>query len=143
MRPSHPILPVLLVLLAAAQGSGAATQRQTETELQSVRARIETVTRQISRDAAERDRLTRALRSSELALVSGREEITRLQAALAASREHRAAVQRDRDAEQRRLDDQRSELAAQLRAAYAIGRAEPLRLLLDQRDLSQAGRLFT
>ncbi|MFN8517736.1 MAG: peptidoglycan DD-metalloendopeptidase family protein [Chloroflexia bacterium] len=143
MRPPRPILPVLLLLLLAAGTAGAATRRQTESELQSVRARIEAVTRQISRDAVERDRLSRALKGSELALASGREEVARLQAALAASREHRAAVQRDRDAEQRRLEAQRADLASQLRAAYAIGRAEPLRLLLDQRDLAQAGRMFT
>ena len=143
MRLSHPILPVLLALLVAAGTAGAATRRQTEAELRSVRERIEAVTRQISRDAAERDRLTRSLKNSELALAEGRAELARLQAALAASREHRAAVQRDRDAEQRRLARQRDDLAAQLRAAYAIGRAEPLRLLLDQSDLAQAGRMIT
>ena len=143
MRLSHPILPVLLALLVAAGTAGGATRRQTEAELRSVRERIEAVTRQISRDAAERDRLTRSLKNSELALAEGRAELTRLQDALAASREHRAAVQRDRDAEQRRLARQRDDLAAQLRAAYAIGRAEPLRLLLDQSDLAQAGRMIT
>lgn len=136
------MLPILLLSLAVAGAPGAATRRQTETELQAVRARIEAVTRQISQDAVERDRLTRALKGSELALASGREELGRLQEALVANRGHRAAVQRERDAEQQRLGKERDELAAQLRAAYAIGRAEPLRLLLDQRDLAQAGRLF-
>ncbi len=143
MRPPYPILPVLLLLLAVVGAAGATTRRQTEAELEQVRARIESVTRQISRDALERDRLTRNLKASELALASGREELARLQDALAATRAHRASVQRDRDAEQRRLEAQRADLAVQLRAAYAIGRAEPLRLLLDQHDLAQAGRLFT
>ncbi|MCC7462677.1 MAG: peptidoglycan DD-metalloendopeptidase family protein [Gammaproteobacteria bacterium] len=143
MRAPYPILPVLLALLLAAAGmAGSATRRQTEAELQAVRARIEAVTRRISQDAAQRDRLTRELKSSELALADARAELARLQDALAASRAHRAAVQRERGSEQRRLEAQRSELAAQLRAAYAIGRAEPLRLLLDQRDLAQAQRLF-
>ena len=92
MRLSHPILPVLLALLVAAGTAGAATRRQTEAELRSVRERIEAVTRQISRDAAERDRLTRSLKNSELALAEGRAELARLQAALAASRRAKAAV---------------------------------------------------
>jgi septal ring factor EnvC (AmiA/AmiB activator) len=142
MRRPHPILPVLLALLAALPASWAGSKRQTESDLKSVRARIEAVTRQISRDAAERDRLTRGLKSSELALAAGRDELARLQTDQADHRARRAALQRDRDAEQARLDAQRAGLADQLRAAYAIGRTEPLRLLLDQRDLAHAGRMF-
>ena len=135
-------IPGLLALLAALPASWAGSKRQTESDLKSVRARIEAVTRQISRDAAERDRLTRGLKSSELALAAGRDELARLQTNQADHRARRAALQRDRDAEQARLDAQRAGLADQLRAAYAIGRTEPLRLLLDQRDLAHAGRMF-
>jgi septal ring factor EnvC (AmiA/AmiB activator) len=142
MRLPHPILPALLALLAALPVAGAGSKRQTESELRAVRARIEAVTLQISRDAAERDRLTRGLKASELALAAGRGELARLQSELAGHREHRSALQRDRDAQQTLLEAERGSLAGQLRAAYAIGRAEPLRLLLDQRDLSQAGRMF-
>ena len=142
MRHLHPTLPVLLALLAALPASWAASKRQTESDLKAVRSRIEAVTRQISRDAAERDRLTRGLKSSELALAAGRDELARLQAEQVERRARRAALQRDRDAEQARLDAQRAGLADQLRAAYAIGRTEPLRLLLDQRDLAHAGRMF-
>jgi septal ring factor EnvC (AmiA/AmiB activator) len=140
--PILPALLALLALLAALPGSWAASKRQTEADLKAVRTRIEAVTRQISRDAAERDRLTRSLKSSELALAAGREELARLQAEQDERRSRRAALQRERDAEQARLDAQRAGLAAQLRAAYAIGRAEPLRLLLDQSDLAHAGRMF-
>jgi murein hydrolase activator len=142
MHRPHLILPALLALLAALPGSWAGSKRQTESELKTVRARIEAVTRQVSRDAAERDRLTRSLKSSELALASGRDELASLQSEQAERRARRAAVQRDRDAEQSRLDAQRAGLADQLRAAYAIGRTEPLRLLLDQHDLAHAGRMF-
>jgi septal ring factor EnvC (AmiA/AmiB activator) len=145
MRPVHPIPPALLALLAllaALPGAAAGSRHQTESELQAVRARIEAVTHQISQDAAERDRLTRSLKSSELALAAGRDELARLQTELAGRREHRAALQRERDSEQARLESQRASLAAQLRAAYAIGRTEPLRLLLDQQDLAHAGRMF-
>ena len=142
MRRSPLILPVALALLAAAAAAGAATRGQTEADLKAVRARIEAMTRRISRDAVERDRLARNLKDAELALAAGRDELSRLQGEQAERRTRRAALQRERDAAQARLDAQRDALAAQLRAAYMIGRAEPLRLLLDQQDLAHAGRMF-
>jgi septal ring factor EnvC (AmiA/AmiB activator) len=117
------------------------TRRQTEAELRSVRERIEAVTRQISRTRRARppDPLVEELGAG--AWRRGRE----LAPAGRTGREPRASCRRAARSRrgQRRLARQRDDLAAQLRAAYAIGRAEPLRLLLDQSDLAQAGRMIT
>jgi septal ring factor EnvC (AmiA/AmiB activator) len=49
---------------------------------------------------------------------------------------------RQKDDRERDLGRERAELAAQLRAAYLIGREEPFRLFLNQQDPARAGRLF-
>ncbi len=50
-----------------------------------------------------------------------------------------AAQRRAREAD---LAASRKALAVQLRAAYQIGREEPLKLLLNQKDPERAGRMF-
>ncbi|MGH8277319.1 MAG: murein hydrolase activator EnvC family protein, partial [Steroidobacteraceae bacterium] len=103
---------------------------------------IERVTRQVSAEQVERDRLTRDLRSAELSVGRAREtlaEVRRQRAEHARRRAALAAEQRERQAQ---LDKNRAELAGQMRAAYLIGRQEPLKLLLNQQDPALAGRMF-
>lgn len=136
------LLPLLFASLVTLGATAATSKRQTEADLKAVRTRIETVTRQISRDAGQRDRLTRDLKRSELALSEGREELARLQGEQTARRTRRAALKRDREAEQARIETEQASLAMQLRAAYASGGTEPLRLLFDQNNLAQMDRMF-
>ena len=116
--------------------------RQARAQLEAVRDQIARITRQVSRGQAERDRLTRQLRATE-------ESVGKAQAALDGLRQQREADAARRTAleSQRRqlegdLADNRGALATQLRAAYLIGREEPLKLLLNQRDPAEAGRMF-
>jgi septal ring factor EnvC (AmiA/AmiB activator) len=132
--------------LAAAAGprpeKPEADARKTEAELSAVKAEIERVTREVSESQVERDRLTRDLRSSELSVGHAREalsEVKRQRAGHAARRTQLAAEQREREAQ---LDKNRADLAGQIRAAYTIGRQEPLKLLLNQQDPALAGRMF-
>jgi murein hydrolase activator len=116
--------------------------RKAESELQAVKAEIERVTREVSEAEVERDRLTRDLRSAELSVGQAREalrEVRRQRAEHAARRSALEAEQHDREAE---LDRNQAALAGQLRAAYLIGRQEPLKLLLNQEDPARAGRMF-
>jgi septal ring factor EnvC (AmiA/AmiB activator) len=48
----------------------------------------------------------------------------------------------ERRSEERSLAKERAALGSQLRAAYALGREEPLKLLLNQREPARAGRMF-
>jgi murein hydrolase activator len=116
--------------------------RKAESELEAVRSEIERVTREVSDAQVERDRLTRDLRSAELSVGKAREalsEIRRQRAEHAAQRAALEAEQHDREAE---LDRNRQTLEGELRAAYLIGRQEPLKLLLNQEDPALAGRMF-
>jgi len=143
------IVPFLLTALLAAPAGGAgrlaggqADARQARAQLQALRDQIARIARQVSRGQAERDRLTRQLRATE-------ESVGKAQATLDDLRQQRAASAAQRtqlEAQKRQLEadlaDNRSVLAGQLRAAYLIGREEPLKLLLNQGDPAQAGRMF-
>src|SRR5579871_4066800 len=81
---SRPVLLIgviccitLLALIASAGVLGAArkTPSKTEAQLQELREKIEQMTRQVSRDAVERDRLSADLRAAELALNHTREQL--------------------------------------------------------------------
>lgn len=116
--------------------------RKAETELEAVKSEIERVTREVSAEQVERDHLTRDLRSAELSVGKAREalsEVRHQRAEHAAQRVTLQTEQRDREAE---LDRNRQTLEGELRAAYLIGRQEPLKLLLNQEDPTRAGRMF-
>jgi len=121
---------------------GEADARKAEAELQAVKSEIERITRQVSAEQVERDRLTNELRTSELSVGKLRDalsEVRRERAERAARRAALTAEQREREAE---VQHNRAALAGQLRAAYLIGRQEPLKLLLNQKDPALAGRMF-
>ena len=144
--------PFVLCLLAAvpadaARGHNAHTgshadARQARAQLDAVRNQIARISRQVSRGQLERDRLTRQLRATE-------ESVGKAQTALDGLRQQReagAARRAELEAQQRQreadLASNRDALAGQLRAAYLIGREEPLKLLLNQGDPARAGRMF-
>jgi murein hydrolase activator len=116
--------------------------RQARAQLQALRDQIARITRQVSRGQAERDRLTRQLRATEKSVTEAQtalEDLREQRAASAAQRAQLEAQKRSREAD---LTRNRSALAGQLRAAYLIGREEPLKLLLSQGDPAEAGRMF-
>jgi septal ring factor EnvC (AmiA/AmiB activator) len=120
----------------------AAAAPRTQAELHALRERIERITRQLSRDAVERDRLSSELRAAELSLGQARGEMVRIARDYADRAGHRNALSQDKLQQQRALDAARAALAGQLRAAYLIGREEPLKLLLEARDPLQSARMF-
>jgi septal ring factor EnvC (AmiA/AmiB activator) len=133
-------------LLAAASLPGvlpAASVRQTESELKSIREQIEKISREVSHDALERDQLSKSLRAAELSVGEARQSLTRLQQEQAERAAARAALERDRQTEQNALARERSALAAQLRVAYMIGQTEPLKLLLNQQYPEHVQRMFS
>lgn len=139
----------LLVLLALGGADGAlpaaqpeSDARKTEVQLQAVKSEIERVARQVSEEQVERDRLSRQLRTAEVSVGKAREGldgVRRDRAERASKRASLASELRVREAD---LAQNRSALAGQLLAAYLIGREEPLKLLLNQKDPERAGRMF-
>jgi len=119
-----------------------ADAREAEQQLQAVKAEIERVTREVSAEQVERDRLTRDLRAAELSVGKARDNLSNLRRERAEGAARRAALTTEKRARETQLDQNRAALAGQLRAAYTIGRQEPLKLLLNQEDPVLAGRMF-
>jgi murein hydrolase activator len=135
-------LLTLSAALPAAPQHPETDARKTEQELQGVRAEIERITREVSAEQVERDRLTRDLRSAEVSVGKARAALNDVRRERAEGAAHRAALAAERHTRQGELDDNRAALEGQLRAAYLIGRQEPLKLLLNQQDPARAGRMF-
>ncbi|HTY93788.1 MAG TPA: peptidoglycan DD-metalloendopeptidase family protein [Steroidobacteraceae bacterium] len=134
-------------LLAATPGApagapAATRQAQTEAQLQALKGRIAAIRDKVSRDAVQSDQLARQLQAAEESVAAARARLADLRREHAERTAHRAGVmaeKRDREAE---VAAMRTGLAQQMRAAYMIGREEPLKLLLNQRDPVRAGRIF-
>jgi septal ring factor EnvC (AmiA/AmiB activator) len=140
-------LALALGLLCA--GAAAATvpappadTRKTEAQLAAVKAEIERITREVAAEQVERDRLTRDLKSAELSEGEARDAWLEVRRQRAEGAARRAALATEQHAREKELGDNRAALAGQMRAAYTIGRQEPLKLLLNQKDPALAGRMF-
>jgi len=116
--------------------------RQARAQLAELRDQIARISRQVSRGQAERDRLTRELRTTEKSVSEAQAALEDLRQQRAASATQRAQLEAQKRAREADLARSRTELAGQLRAAYLIGREEPLKLLLSQGAPAQAGRMF-
>jgi septal ring factor EnvC (AmiA/AmiB activator) len=119
-----------------------ADARRTEAELQAVKSEIERVARQVGEEQVQRERMARELRSAEVSVARAREGLDSLRRSRAERAARRAALAADKRAREADLAANRSALGGQLRAAYLIGREEPLKLLLNQEDPERAGRMF-
>jgi len=100
------------------------------------------MTQQVSRDAVERERQSAGLRDAELSLGQARGELARLNREYTDRSARRVVLSLGKQQEQQALLQERTALAGQLRAAYMMGREEPLKLLLNQQDPLHAGRLY-
>lgn len=130
---------VLLVLGAFAH---AADERKAEADLDKVRKDIAELQKTIRSDTTERDSLAARLRDAELTVAGARKKLDRLRAQRRDSARRRSELQAERTSVEANLATEREALAGQLRAAYTVGRDEQLKLLLNQQDPAQLGRMF-
>lgn len=130
----------LAILLA---GAAAASTADKEADLKEVKARIEAVRRKLAAETEQRNDLVAQLKSAELDIQDKRR-------VLAAAREQRQTserqlheLRRELTRAEQRIADERAQLARAVRAAYMGGRAEQLKLALNQQDPSQIDRMLT
>lgn len=143
LRTAVLLLGLLGLLGAAAPPApAAASASQTASDLARLRERIERVSREVGRDALEKDRLAARLREAELAVAGARRDLDSVHAEVVSHSAQRTALAAERERERSALQASRSALAQQLRVAYLLGRNEPLQLLLNQQDPAQASRMF-
>jgi len=142
-------LALLLVafLLAASPGGGpdaAGTARiaQEQEKLQLLRDRIKSLRGDLEAVRGQHDAQQAALEQTDTAIGRITAELHRLDGKEAAARAELARLEGERDTVRSRLDSQRDVLARELLAAYRNGRQERIKLLLNQDDPAQIGRML-
>lgn len=132
-------MPVLLLTAALLQ---AADEKATEADLRKVQSDITELQQAIRAETTRRDSLAARLRDAELTVAGARQRLDQLRRQRLESTRRRAELQEQRADAEKALTMERTALAGQLRAAYTIGRDEQLKLLLNQQDPAQLGRMY-
>ena len=140
------IIFVLVMLtggaFALAQDSQGELADVKERELQDVRDRISDLKRSMDRGAADRDRLTAELQDIEIAISEQRIRIKEMEREQRYVERRKQQLGNDLVEREAHLDEQSTELAAQVRAAYMSGNQEKVKMLLTQRDPATLGRVM-
>jgi septal ring factor EnvC (AmiA/AmiB activator) len=131
-----------ILLFATGAPANDANPAKAEADLKAVRAQLEKVRAEMQRDAGKRDQLTRELEETEKTVGSARGSLDRLRRERAVHNARRAELAQKRQVEEAALASDRDLLERQVRAAYLIGPQEPLKLLLNQKDPAQTGRML-
>ncbi len=113
-----------------------------EAELKQVRSRIDSIRRAIHADAERRDALAGQVKEAELKIQSARERLSDVRAQRIASENRLADLKAEQQTTNKRIDAERDALGAELRVAYMNGQQEQLKLLLNQQDPAQLGRMM-
>jgi murein hydrolase activator len=128
--------------LSGFQASAASPQAK-EAELKQVRGRIESIRKEIHADAQRRDALAGQLKSADLEIQSARERLSDVRARRIEAETRLADLKAERARTEREIAAQRNALGGELATAYMNGRQEQLKLLLNQGDPAQLGRMMT
>ncbi len=134
---------VLCCAAARAPAHEPADSAQAQAKLAAVRARIAALTGHLAGELKERDALGGRLREAELAITAKRRHLETLRAAEIDTQRRRSELRAEQGREQNALQGERAALAAQVRAAYMLGRQEQLKLLLNPGDPASLGRTLT
>ena len=118
------------------------TPAQKEAELRKLNQRIDKVRKTVNADVQKRDKLSVQLRDAELGVQSARKELDEIRAQRLAVEARVRELEAERVRREQELDGERAELAGELRTAYVNGREEQLKLLLNQEDPSNFGRML-
>jgi septal ring factor EnvC (AmiA/AmiB activator) len=138
----------LLLMLATATAQSedaarrAAEEKQAKQKLDQIRAEIKALTEQQHATSGERSDATRALREQELAIAAAIKELRALDEKLVGQQAELVKLEQRRGELAIALDAQREALGALLRSAYALGRSEELKLLLQQEDVGTIARVL-
>jgi len=120
----------------------AADEKATEGDLRKIQRSIAELQQAIRAETTARDSLAARLRNAELTVAGARQRLDQLRAQRRESARRRADLQVERTDHEHTLEAERTALAGQLRAAYTIGHDEQLKLLLNQQDPAQLGRMY-
>ena len=120
----------------------ASQEREARQKLDAVRVEIKALTEQQRATEGERSEAASALRQKETELAAVAREVHALDAKIDAQQTELDALGLQRTQLEIALKTQRAALAALLRSAYALGRNEELKLLLQQNDVAAIARVL-
>ncbi|MGH8174292.1 MAG: murein hydrolase activator EnvC family protein [Rhodanobacteraceae bacterium] len=126
----------------AADPQQAAQERQARQKLDAVRAEIKALTEQKRETEGERGDAAHSLREKETAVAAIARDVHALDEKIAEEEAQLEQLNARRAKLEEILKSQREALAALLRSAYALGRNEELKLLLQQDDVAAIARVL-
>lgn len=132
----------VFVALLAVSGAQAQGTGDTQRKLEKVKRELKDVSAQRRRTEGQRGDASRALRDADEQVGRSARALQDTEAKIEKGRSDLAALQARRTALQASLGERRSELASLLRAAYTVGDAAPLKLMLSQDSVADANRLL-
>lgn len=147
MRVALALLCLLLGGLAQAQtpdpAARASEEKAAQQKLAAVREQIRSVTAAQHATSGERNEATKALREQEMAVAGVLTDIRTLDEQRLEQQAALDALHAQQKTLQVGLAEQREGLAALLRSAYALGRDQELKLLLQQEDIAASARVLS
>lgn len=136
-------LSLVCSMPALAKRSRPATPVSKENELKSVHERINKVSQSIQAEAEKRDSLVGKLKEDDENIQSAREELADIKTRRLAVEQQLNLMLAERRATEQKIANERSQLANEISIAYMNGRSEQLKVLLNQQDPAQMGRMLS
>ena len=140
MKPATRLLALTLLCPLLARGDSA-DEQATRERLQQLTREIEAITRRQRADAARRDDLQQALRRAETDMAALQARIDALESDINANSARLDALGEERAALVARRDEQREQIARDLRQAWQLGQSGPLKMLLNQENPQTLARV--
>ncbi|MET0105240.1 MAG: peptidoglycan DD-metalloendopeptidase family protein [Sedimenticola sp.] len=134
-------LSVTLTLSAPVSVADPSVQGK-EQELQQLQHDIKTLKSELGQQQQKQRELEAELRTAEQEIGRSARRLRVLAGSLGRQQERLATLQDVRSSQHKALIGQRDELAIQMRTAYAMGRQERLKILLNQQDPSVVSRVM-
>jgi septal ring factor EnvC (AmiA/AmiB activator) len=135
-----PVLAVGLLLVVAAQAAPPADEQRAQ--LETLRDRISELRAQMQSKSGEKTELSRLLQDAEQQIGRLARKLRVLDGRLERQAQRLDTLHQQQDQQQQQLGEQRRALAQQVRAAYAMGRQERLKILLNQQDPATVSRMM-
>lgn len=139
-RPAARATALLLAVLAAVGVAHAQSSRETERKLERARSELKNIAAERRKIEGQRGAANRELRQADEQVGQSTRALRQTESELQRQAAALAELQQRRDALQVKLGAQREELTRLLRAAYKLGDDAPLKVLLSQDSVADAGR---
>ena len=142
----HVLLFLLLLLATATQAETPAQRSQREAtarqKLEHVRQQIQSLSDEQKKLESQKSDAAKALRTADVSVADAQSELHATEAQIAAMEAELAKLEHRKSDLEQRLSQQRAELAALVRSAYALGQHEELKLLLEQDRVGDLSRVL-